>query len=971
MRLWIDGQCLQTSSRFRGIGRYVQELARGLVRDHPEIDISISFNAALPEEGIAARDLVAAWIKPGNIHVWHGVAEGGEAPFGYTARRQLSELALAHHVACLQPDIALSTSPFEGVGDPAVPLLPLSSQNFPVGCIFYDAIPFRFRSKYLSHDSVSRYYDRRLSLHRKFDFMLAISEFSQREAEDLIPGVPVATIYAGVSEEFLKLTQRLGQSTKIALREPRENYLLYVGALDWRKNVARVVEAFALLPTSLKNDVKLYLTGDAPEQMKLDISELWKRLKLPEQNLKMLGHVSDAALVELYVRARAVIQPSLMEGFGLTALEAMSCGAPVIAASAGALPEVVSLAESLFNPEDPQDISLRIAQVCTDDALADALVAHGLKQAKKYNWKRSADLTVDALELFRKNKIATRRYSLDELRSVRLDRVREISIDAEVSSRALAIAEPLKSVGQRLLVDVTATTRVDHETGIQRVVKKIAPTLVAARNPRASGGTSLVYCDAADGFFEAGRSSDGKLVFLGKTSASKVVFGAGDMLLMLDSSWEFHESHRVVFREARLRGAEVIATIYDLVPIKAPAFCNPVIPPIFSDWLRTALTYSTSIVCISKAVADEVLQLLHAIRFPRPMKIGYWHLGADFARGPVAIGRPKIEAASPQFLMIGTIEPRKGYAVALDAFEALWARGFSGCLTLVGKRGWSIESFISRIQNHSEIGKKLFWIEGARDEELQRLYASCDALIAASYMEGFGLPIVEAAEYGKRVIASDIPAFREVIGEGQAAAFFEAGSSRALSACIEEFAKDTDRICKSGNKTRWITWAESAQMLAQVVLGENWYRNYQGTQDQSSEAALAIGEAVMRRPLTELERRFRLELVEKPTQASDGRTLRIVVRFSNLSKVSWASASCEGKKLAVQLGYHILRGDGSVLQYDNPATPIPFVVGPGDQLYMAVEVESGWLDRGAKFVDIEVQQVGVGWWGNPLRVSIS
>ena len=970
MRLWIDGQCLQTSSRLRGIGRYVQQLVRGLVRDHPEVDISVSFNAALPEEAIAARDALAAWIKPRNIHVWHGIAEAGEAPYGYTARRQLSELALAHHVACLQPDIALSTSPFEGVFNPAVPLLPISSQNFPVGCIFYDAIPFRFPSKYLNSNGLNRYYNRRLSLHRKFDFMLAISEFSQREAEDLVPEVPVATIDAGISEDFLRLTKGLGQSTTTARHQSTENYLLYVGALDWRKNVAGVVEAFALLPSSLKHNLQFYLAGDAPAQMKLDISDLWKKRALPDGNLKILGHVSDVALVELYVKARAVIQPSLMEGFGLTALEAMSCGAPVIAASAGALPEVVGVPEALFNPEDPHDMSLRIAQVCTDQALADAFAAHGLIQAKKYSWKRAADLTVAALERFQKGQIGTRCQSLDELRAVRLNQAREVPIDADVSSRALAIAEPLKSVGQRLLVDVTATTRVDHETGIQRVVKKIAAALPGAPNFQAPGGTSLVYCDAADGFFEAGKSSDGKLSFSGKALATKVSPGAGDVVLMLDSSWEFHESHRHVFREARLRGAEIITTIYDLVPIKIPAFCHPGIPPVFSDWLRMALTFSTGVVCISRAVADEVYQLLHAIHFPRPMKIGYWHLGADFARSPTAVVGPKFEAPSPQFLMVGTIEPRKGYAVALDAFDALWAGGFAGSLILVGKRGWNMESFMSRIQSHSEIGKKLCWIEGASDEELQRLYASCDALIAASYMEGFGLPIVEAAEYGKPVIASDIPVFREVIGESQAAAFFEAGSSSALSACIEVFSKQSDQIRGSENKTPWISWGESAQQLAHVAIGGHWYRNYQATQDQSAEPGLGIGEVVMRRPLTELERRFRLELVEKPSPASDGKTVRIVVKLSNLSDVSWASASHDGKKFAVQLGHHILRGDGSMLRYDNPPTPIPFVVGPGDQLHMAVDVKSGWLSRGARFVDIEMQQEGLGWWGNPLRVSI-
>lgn len=968
MRLWIDGQCLQTASRFRGIGRYVQQLIRGLAIDHPEVDISISFNAALPEEAISASDAVAAWIKARNIHVWQGSAEAGEAFYGFTPLRQLSELALSHHVACLRPDIALSASPFEGVSDSTVPLLPISPQDFPIGCIFFDAIPYRFPSKYLSNNDFYRCYERRLSLHRQFDFMLAISEFSRREAEDLVPGVPVATIHAGVSDDFRRLWRGLGEPETTGSRST-ENYLLYVGSLDWRKNVSGVIEAFSLLPSLLKHDLQFLIAGDAPEEEKRNIFDLWKQNGLPERNLKILGYVSDRSLVELYAKARAVIQPSLMEGFGLTALEAMSCGVPVIAAAAGALPEVVDLPEALFDPQDAHDMSLRIAQVCTDQVTADAFAANGLTQARKYSWKRSADLTAVAFDRFQQGQITTGLRSLDELRAVRLNQVRKISIDPDLICQSLAIAEPLELVRKRLLIDVTATARVDHGTGIQRVVKKIAAALPVSSNLQAPGGTLLVYCDSADGFFEAGMSSNGNPSFIGKTSAPKVSVGAGDVVFMLDSSWEFCESHSFVFRDARLRGADIITTIYDLVPLKSPAFCEGGMPPVFSAWLRIALTFSTGIVCISRAVADEVFKLLHAIRFPRPIKIGYWHLGADFGRNPAVPVGPKLEAPSPQFLMVGTIEPRKGYAVALDAFDALWASEFPGSLILVGKRGWNMEPFMSRILSHSELGEKLWWIEAASDGELQQLYAACDALIAASYVEGFGLPIVEAAEYGKPVIASDIPVFREVIGERQAATFFEAGSSSALSARIEEFSKQSSQNRRSENKVPWITWAESAQQLAQVVIGGNWYHNYQATESQA-EPLLGIGEVAMRRPLSELERRFGLELVEKPLLANDGKTLRIIVRLSNLSNVSWAGTSNDGKNLPVKLGHHIIRGDGGVLQYDNPTTQLPFVVGPGDQLYLAVDVEAGWRSRGAKFIDIEIQQEGLGWWGKPLRVSI-
>ena len=144
MRVWVDGQCLQTASRLRGIGRYVQELIRAIAENHADVELLISLNAAMTSEAIAARDFIRRWIRPENIHVWQGVCDGGEAVTGYSPMRRLSELALAHHVRCLDPDIALSASPFEGNLDVATPLLPGDLKLPPIAAIFYDAIPLSF-----------------------------------------------------------------------------------------------------------------------------------------------------------------------------------------------------------------------------------------------------------------------------------------------------------------------------------------------------------------------------------------------------------------------------------------------------------------------------------------------------------------------------------------------------------------------------------------------------------------------------------------------------------------------------------------------------------------------------------------------------------------------------------------------------------------------------------------------------------
>ena len=115
--------------------------------------------------------------------------------------------------------------------------------------------------------------------------------------------------------------------------------------------------------------------------------------------------------------------------------------------------------------------------------------------------------------------------------------------------------------------------------------------------------------------------------------------------------------------------------------------------------------------------------------------------------------------------MVATIEPRKGHHQTLKAFELLWGQGADINLVIVGKQGWLVEELIENIKAHSELNKRLFWQEGISDEYLENIYAESTCLIAASEGEGFGLPLIEAAQKGKPIIARDIKVFREVAGD--------------------------------------------------------------------------------------------------------------------------------------------------------------------------------------------------------------
>ena len=395
MKLWIDGQCLQTSSRLRGIGRYVQELIRAISEGHHQVELMISFNAAMIDEALAARDFIRQWVDSRKIHMWNGVAEGGEAISGYTERRKLSEIAIAHHVACLKPDIALSTSPFEGVfADVAAPLLPCQLLGMPVASIFYDAIPHRFADQYLRTSQIKSYYYRRLAFLKEFDLNLCISEYSRNEAIDLSGNEKSVNIAAGISPDFLQLLHSPGE---VPASLSGSKFILYVGALDWRKNVAALVDAFAELPVELRRDLKLVLAGDHLPGQLAELRDRWLARRLPEGNFVALGHVSDSALVSLYRLADLVVQPSLLEGFGLTVLEAMVCGTPVIGSSTGALSEVIGDPALLFDPTQPGQIAALIARRFADVDFAERAAKAGRERAGYFTWERSAEIAVNAL----------------------------------------------------------------------------------------------------------------------------------------------------------------------------------------------------------------------------------------------------------------------------------------------------------------------------------------------------------------------------------------------------------------------------------------------------------------------------------------------------------------------------------------------------------------------------------------------
>lgn len=177
-------------------------------------------------------------------------------------------------------------------------------------------------------------------------------------------------------------------------------YFIYVGGFGPHKNISTLLRAFALLVRS-GEDVHLLLVGDVESQgfsSEFDQLSALIRSEGLVDRVHFPGYVSDNELAPLLEHSRALVFPSLSEGFGLPAVEAMACGTPVLASNVSSLPEVVGDAGLLFDPNSSTDISQALTRLLHDDTFRQQLSQKALLRAKQFTWKRAAQLAIESME---------------------------------------------------------------------------------------------------------------------------------------------------------------------------------------------------------------------------------------------------------------------------------------------------------------------------------------------------------------------------------------------------------------------------------------------------------------------------------------------------------------------------------------------------------------------------------------------
>ena len=225
--------------------------------------------------------------------------------------------------------------------------------------------------------------------------IFTISEFSKNDIIKTykVSEESVVVTYPGVKElevENLKLRSMDELKKRYKISKP---YILFVGTLQPRKNIARLIEAFSKLKVE---NIELIIIGKKGWLYE-EILEAPKKFGV-EPGVKFLDFVGDEDLISFYKNAKCFVLPSLYEGFGLPVLEAMRQGCPVLISNVSSLPEAGGDAAVYFDPEDVDDIASKIEKVLSDENLQKEMVEKGYNQIKKFSWAQTASKTLEVLE---------------------------------------------------------------------------------------------------------------------------------------------------------------------------------------------------------------------------------------------------------------------------------------------------------------------------------------------------------------------------------------------------------------------------------------------------------------------------------------------------------------------------------------------------------------------------------------------
>jgi glycosyltransferase involved in cell wall biosynthesis len=378
MRVGIDGGCWLNR---RGYGRFARELVTALAALGGDVEYTLMVDfdpAGAPPLPPGVRVVRVPTVRP--------AARAASA----AGRRSLRDLwAMSRAIRRERFDVMFFPSAYTYV--------PVGGRERVVVGI-HDLIPEELpRHVFPTKRGALHWWLKLLAARRRADLIVTVSEASRQGIvrRFAMAGRPIAVISEAAAQPFRPLRDDPVLARVLARWELAEGrFLLHVGGPSPHKNLEALVDAVAEVRRRAgKEACKLALVGDYEGDVFFSAHEAVRRRIVAlamEEAVVFTGYVDDATLAFLYNGAAALVLPSLAEGFGLPAVEAMACGTPVVASRRGALPEVLGGAGLLFDPEHPGDLGALLERLLADPDLRGRLRSLGLRRATDFSWERAA-----------------------------------------------------------------------------------------------------------------------------------------------------------------------------------------------------------------------------------------------------------------------------------------------------------------------------------------------------------------------------------------------------------------------------------------------------------------------------------------------------------------------------------------------------------------------------------------------------
>jgi glycosyltransferase involved in cell wall biosynthesis len=357
-RVLVDARALQGPDALRGIGSYVRGLITGIREEGFDRSTALLFDAGLPLPPLPAGDFVAHTVR----------------------RRYRDRLGRIEDAVAMERDLARLRPAVYHATTLALP----SRSPVPLVATVHDLIPWALGGWHLLGERSRWWLGRRLL--RRADLVLAVSQATARDAQRLarVPEARIEVVPEGLAPGFARAE---GASERVAERHGiHRPYLLFVGALDSRKDPRALLKAWEVARAA-GADVDLVVAGGGSRQAPSSMG-----------GARQLGYLDLPALVDLYSAATCLVFPSRYEGFGLTLLEAMGCGCPVVTYRNSSLPEVAGDAVVLVPDGDAEALGRAAADVALHREVAERLRQAGLARARRFTWRKTARATIAAYE---------------------------------------------------------------------------------------------------------------------------------------------------------------------------------------------------------------------------------------------------------------------------------------------------------------------------------------------------------------------------------------------------------------------------------------------------------------------------------------------------------------------------------------------------------------------------------------------